>query len=102
MNFEQSAEFIINIRPVHFSVRACYKTVKRYVHKGNYFSHKVLFFIVVQKANSFHDAVMRVSPITIMIFVPMRGGIANAMRASGRFILLRTRIKAEGRKFYLR
>jgi hypothetical protein len=59
MNFEQSAEFIINIRPVHFSVRACYKTVKRYVHKGNYFSHKVLFFIVVQKANSFHDAVMR-------------------------------------------
>jgi len=35
------------------------------------------------------------SRITSMIFVPMRGGIANAMRASGRFILLRTRTKAE-------
>ena len=35
------------------------------------------------------------SRITIMIFVPMRGGIANAMRASGRLILLRTRTKAE-------
>jgi len=30
-----------------------------------------------------------------MIFVPMRGGIENAMRASGRLILLRTLTKAE-------
>ena len=34
------------------------------------------------------------SRITSMIFVPIRGGIANAMRASGRFILLRTRTDA--------
>jgi len=39
--------FFISFNPVHFSVRSCYKTVKRYVHKGNYFSHIVLFFIVV-------------------------------------------------------
>jgi len=29
------------------------------------------------------------------MFVPMHGGIAIAMRASGRFILLRTQTKAE-------
>jgi len=34
----------------------------------------------------FVAAVMRVFTHHLMIFVPMRGGIANAMRASGHFI----------------
>ena len=40
------------------------------------------------------------SRITSMIFVPIRGGIADAMRASGR-IILRTRTYAEESFFIL-